>query len=125
MSINSQVEEEVRKLRHARDDDESLGGIRDGLRRNFINWQAADPSPALRWRVLAAYLARIESQHEPDSPILLERIAWAKTVAQRLLNEHGNATAASEPDAVFIIGRLLGGAIADTVRQAAEPPKGK
>jgi hypothetical protein len=86
----AQLEQEINQLSGAGKDAKAFAA---GLRRNIRNWDErvqADPL-ASRWLLLDAYIARVLAAEEPGSIFLAERMAFARSVCERLLEESGDA----------------------------------
>jgi len=86
-----------------------------------MSWDALlkDQPIEAKWLILDAYVARADVDHEWSSVVYAERIEWARSVARRLLREHGAAAAARIPQAMHLIRRLIGGAEADAAKAEA------
>lgn len=85
--------------------------LKEALERNRRNWdeQLEEGAPLGKWRLLSAYLARIDAEEEPGSTFHAERMTWAKRAAEKLFREHGQKWCVADPHTMHAASRLLGG----------------
>lgn len=85
--------------------------LKKALELNKANWdsQLEEGAPLGKWRLLSAYLARIDAEEQLGSTFHAERMAWAKRAAEKLFREHGQKWCLADPHCMHAASRLLGG----------------
>lgn len=81
------------------------------LNKSVWDEKLEEGAPLGKWQLLSAYVARIDAEEDPGSTFHVERIAWAKTAAQKLLREHGQKWCVADPHCMHVASRLLGGQV--------------
>ena len=105
----SSLEAEIARLTQG-DQPKRAAEFAAAVRRNVESWEEArarDPI-GTQWLLLYAYIARVDVEEPSSSPIRAERLAWARTVCQRLLTECGMDYVAQDPRRMRVVSLLLG-----------------